>query len=53
MKKNEFPILKITDINWDRDHEKFDWIFSSLNIEQVGKWQESGCSCCSGGCSCC
>tara|TARA_Y100000748_G_scaffold303747_1_gene309936 strand:- start:712 stop:930 length:219 start_codon:yes stop_codon:yes gene_type:complete len=72
MKDNEFPILKITNIDWDKDHEeieklpkefsvewntknwnidevsnwlsmKFDWIFNSLNIEQVGTWkQESG-----------
>lgn len=81
MKDNKFPILKITNIDWDKDHEeieklpkevsvewntknwnidevsnwlsmKFDWIFNSLNIEQVGKWEDSGC-CCAGGCSCC
>ena len=32
---------------------KFDWIFNSLNINQVGTWENSGCSCCDGGCSCC
>ena len=82
MRENEFPILKVTDIDWDSDHDeveklpkelelewgskiwnidevsewislKFDWVFSSLNIEQIGKWKDSGCSCCSGGCSCC
>ena len=31
---------------------KFDWIFSSLNIDEVGTWEDSGC-CCAGGCSCC
>ena len=82
MKQNEFPILKVTNVKWDEDHEefeklpkdfelewgsknwnidevsewiseKFDWIFSSINIEQIGIWKASGCSCCSGGCSCC
>ena len=82
MNENEFPVLKITNITWDKDHDefeklpkevelnwgtktwnidevsnwlsiKFDWVFNSLNIDQVGTWQYSGCSCCSGGCSCC
>ena len=82
MKENEFPILKITNIDWDTDHDefeklpkefkldwstkhwsidevskwislKFDWVFSSLNISQVGTWESGGCSCCAGGCSCC
>ena len=81
MKENEFPVLKVTNIDWDKDHEeyeelpkdlqlqwgskkwsidevsnwimqKFDWVFSSLNISQVGTWEDSGC-CCAGGCSCC
>tara|TARA_Y100001970_G_scaffold281061_1_gene391076 strand:- start:488 stop:733 length:246 start_codon:yes stop_codon:yes gene_type:complete len=81
MKDNEFPVLKISKINWDKDHDeleklpkifelqwpeknwtidevskwvstKFDWIFSSINIDQVGTWEDSGC-CCAGGCSCC
>ena len=81
MKENEFPVLKDTNIDWDKDHEeyeklqknlelqwgskvwsidevsnwisvKFDWIFSSLNIDEVGTWEDSGC-CCAGGCSCC
>ena len=81
MKENEFPVLKVTNIDWDKDHEeyeklpkdlelqrgskiwsidevsnwisvKFDWIFSSLNIDEVGTWEDSGC-CCAGGCSCC
>ncbi len=82
MNENEFPVLKITNITWDKDHDefeklpkevelnwgtktwnidevsnwlsiKFDWVFNSLNIDQVGTWAYSGCSCCSGGCSCC
>ena len=82
MKENEFPLLNITNIDWDPDHEEFeklpkkleikwdkknwtfdevsnwvskqfDWIFDSLNINQVGVWEDSGCSCCAGGCSCC
>ena len=81
MKENEFPVLKVTNIDWDKDHEeydnlpndlqlqwgskewsidevsnwimqKFDWVFNSLNISQVGTWEDSGC-CCAGGCSCC
>ena len=72
MKENEFPILKISNVDWDKDHEeldklptnfelnwgsknwnidevsewvgqKFDWVFSSINVRQVGTWkQESG-----------
>ena len=82
MDENEFPVLKITNITWDKDHDefeklpkevelnwgtktwnidevsnwlskKFDWVFYSLNIDQVGIWEYSGCNCCSGGCSCC
>ena len=82
MKEKEFPVLEITDIDWDKDHseleklpknfqlkwdkkdwtfddvskwvsKKFDWIFDSININQVGVWEDSGCSCCAGGCSCC
>ena len=81
MKENEFPVLKVTNIDWDKDHEeyeklpkdlqlqwgtkewsidevsnwimqKFDWVFNSLNINQVGTWEDSGC-CCAGGCDCC
>ena len=81
MKENEFPVLKVSNIDWDKDHEeyeelpkdlqlqwgskewsidevsnwimqKFDWVFNSLNINQVGIWEDSGC-CCAGGCSCC
>ena len=69
MKENEFPVLKISNIEWDEDHEelekllrnfelkwgsknwnveqvsewisnKFDWVFYSINIKQVGTWQE-------------
>ena len=81
MKENKFPVLKVTNIDWDKDHEeyeelpkdlqlqwgskewsidevsnwimqKFDWVFNSLDINQVGNWEDSGC-CCAGGCSCC
>ena len=81
MKDNKFPVLKISNINWDKDHDeleklpktfqlqwgkkdwsidevsnwvskKFDWVFDSININQVGTWEDSGC-CCAGGCSCC
>ena len=69
MKENEFPVLRITDVEWDKDHDdfenlpknfelnwpsknwnidevskwistKFDWVFNSVNIQQVGTWQE-------------
>ncbi len=69
MKENEYPILKVTDVEWDKDHDefdtlptefelkwgfknwdtdevsnwisqKFDWVFDSINIQQVGTWQE-------------
>ena len=82
MKLNKFPVLRITNIKWDEDHEefeklpksfelkwntvkwnidevsnwislKFDWIFSDINIEQIGTWKESVGCCCDGGCSCC
>ena len=82
MKENEFPLLRVTNIDWDKDHEeldklpknlelrwdskewdtkevsnwlsiKFDWVFDSLNIDQVGTWEAGGCSCCAGGCGCC
>ena len=65
MKENEFPVLKISNVKWDEDHEeleklprnfelkwdqknwnleqvsewisnKFDWVFNSINIKQVG-----------------
>ena len=72
MKENEFPILKISNVDWDKDHEeldklptnfelnwgsknwkidevskwvsqKFDWVFNSIDVKQVGTWkQESG-----------
>ena len=69
MKENELPVLRITDVEWDKDHDdfeslpkdfelkwpsknwnidevskwislKFDWVFKSINIQQVGVWQE-------------
>ena len=69
MKENEFPVLRITNVEWDKDHDdfeslpkdfelkwpsknwnidevskwisiKFDWVFKSINIQQVGIWQE-------------
>ena len=81
MKENEFPVLEVSNIDWDKDHDeydklprnfklnwgskdwnfdevsqwisqKFDWVFKSINISQVGIWEDSGC-CCAGGCSCC
>ena len=69
MKENELPVLRVTDVEWDKDHNdfeslpkdfelkwpsknwnidevskwislKFDWVFKSINIQQVGVWQE-------------
>ena len=69
LKENEFPVLRVTDVEWDKDHNdfeslpkdfelkwpsknwnidevskwislKFDWVFKSINIQQVGVWQE-------------
>ena len=69
MKENDLPVLRITDVEWDKDHDdfeslpkdfelkwpsknwnidevskwislKFDWVFKSINIQQVGVWQE-------------
>ena len=69
MKENELPVLRVTDVEWDKDHDdfeslpkdfelkwpsknwnvdevskwislKFDWVFKSINIQQVGVWQE-------------
>ena len=82
MKENEFPVLKISNIDWDKDHvefdklpknfelqwdekkwttekvsdwvsSKFDWVFSGLNIYQIGTWESNSGCCCAGGCSCC
>tara|TARA_X000000950_G_scaffold277389_1_gene366713 strand:+ start:7168 stop:7386 length:219 start_codon:yes stop_codon:yes gene_type:complete len=69
MKENEFPVLKISNVDWDEDYEdleklpknfelkwgsknwdikqvsnwisqKFDWVFHSVDIKQIGTWQE-------------
>ena len=69
LKENELPVLRVTDVEWDKDHNdfeslpkdfelkwpsknwnidevskwislKFDWVFKSINIQQVGVWQE-------------
>ena len=77
MKENEFPVLKISNIDWDKDHEefdklpknfelqwgekkwttekvsdwvstKFDWVFSGLNIDQIGTWESNSGCCCAG-----
>ena len=81
MNGEKFPVLRISKIEWDKDHDdyenlpkvlnlewnsqkwnieevsewlslKYDWIFDSLKIDQVGTWVKSSC-CCAGGCSCC
>ena len=36
MKENEFPILKITSIDWDKDHEEFEKLPKELDIIALG-----------------
>ena len=47
MKENEFPVLKISNVDWDKDHEEFDklpknfelqWGEKKSNIEKVSDW---------------
>ena len=47
MKENEFPILKITSIDWDKDHEELDKLPRDLSLrwgakdwdkEEVSNW---------------
>tara|TARA_B100000965_G_C19206994_1_gene589910 strand:+ start:297 stop:542 length:246 start_codon:yes stop_codon:yes gene_type:complete len=81
MNEKEFPVLEVSNIDWDKEHDelhklptsfklnwgsknwnidevsewiknRFDWVFNSVNINQIGTWEDSGC-CCAGGCSCC
>ena len=36
MKENEFPLLKITNIDWDPDHEEFEKLPKKLEL----KWDK-------------
>ena len=47
MKENEFPILKISDIDWDEDHDELEklprafeleWGSKNWNIDEVSEW---------------
>ena len=47
MKENEFPVLKISNIDWDSDHEEFDklpkdfelqWGEKKWTTEKVSDW---------------
>ena len=47
MKENEFPVLKISNIDWDSDHEEFDklpkdfelqWGEKKWTTENVSDW---------------
>ena len=47
MKENEFPVLKISNVEWDEDHEELDklpsnfelkWGSKNWNVEQVSEW---------------
>ena len=33
MKDNEFPILKITNIDWDKDHEEIEKLPKEVSVE--------------------
>ena len=47
MNENEFPVLKITNITWDKDHDEFEklpkevelnWGTKTWNIDEVSNW---------------
>ena len=47
MDENEFPVLKITNITWDKDHDEFEklpkevelnWGTKTWNIDEVSNW---------------
>ena len=47
MKENEFPVLKITNIDWDKDHEEYEklpknlelqWGSKVWSIDEVSNW---------------
>ena len=47
MKENEFPVLRITDVEWDKDHDDFEslptdfelkWPSKTWDIGEVSKW---------------
>ena len=47
MKENEFPLLRVTNIEWDKDHEELDklpknlelrWDSKKWSVEDVSNW---------------
>ena len=47
MKENEFPVLKISNVEWDEDHEGLEklprnfelkWGSKNWNVEKVSEW---------------
>ena len=47
MKENELPVLRITDVEWDKDHDDFEslpkdfelkWPAKNWNVDEVSKW---------------
>ena len=47
MNANEFPVLKITNITWDKDHDEFEklpkevdlnWGTTTWNVDEVSNW---------------
>ena len=37
MKENEFPVLKVTNIDWDKDHEEYDNLPNDLQLQWGSK----------------
>ena len=33
MKENEFPVLKVTNIDWDKDHEEYEKLPKDLELQ--------------------
>ena len=47
MKENEFPVLEVSNIDWDKDHEEYDklpksfklnWGSKNWNFDEVSQW---------------
>ena len=37
MKENEFPVLKVTNIDWDKDHEEYEKLPMDLELQWGSK----------------
>tara|TARA_B100001248_G_C27352114_1_gene441886 strand:- start:941 stop:1186 length:246 start_codon:yes stop_codon:yes gene_type:complete len=47
MKENEFPVLEVSDIDWDKDHDEYDelprkfklnWGLKDWYLDEVSQW---------------